>query len=223
MVGSDLIAHSGGLHLEYSDDGTLSSVLFGPASVANLVCGVTTPAASTSDRELFLKHVDVHENVTSGNVTLTTDDGSVRWIADEKRWEVTWQWSSGAVPTTTISSGVGAYSRSKLSAEEEKHFCSEVESWIANGWLIKHDPSVHGEPAAVLPLLALSQPHKSSMSMCPVLDYRALNELIKCNTGTESPVYEDTVRQCTSVKYIAGPAAWKNGDRSRFPGNRLNF
>ena len=27
----------------------------------------------------------------------------------------------------------------------------------------------------------------------------------------------------TSVKHIAGPAAWKNGDRGRFPGNRLNF
>ena len=194
MVGSDLIAHCGGLHLEYSDDGTLSSVLFGPAAVANPVCGVTTPATSTSNRELFLKHVDVHEDATSGNVTLTTDDGSVRWIADEKRWEVTWQWSSGAVPTTTISSGVGSYSRSKLSAEE-KHFCSEVESWIANGWLIKHDPSVHGEPSAVLLLLAVSQPHKSSTPVRPVLDYCALNELIKCNPGTELPVCEDTVQQ----------------------------
>ena len=90
---------------------------------------------------------------------------------------------------------MGVYSRSKLSAEEEKHFCSEVESWIANGWLIKHDPSAHGEPAAVLPLLAVSQPHKSSTPVRPVLDYRALNELIKCNPGTESPVCEDTVRK----------------------------
>ena len=87
LVGSDLITRCGGLHLEYSDNGTLSSVLFGPAAVANPVCGVTTPVASTSDREQFLKHVDVHEDVTSGNVTLTTDDGSVRWIADEKRME----------------------------------------------------------------------------------------------------------------------------------------
>ena len=69
LVGSDPIAHCGGLHLEYSDDGTLSSVLFGPAAVANPVCGVTTPAASTSDRELFLKYVDVHEDATTGNVT----------------------------------------------------------------------------------------------------------------------------------------------------------
>ena len=74
------------MHLEYSNNGTLSSVLFGPAAVANPVCGVTTPVASTSDRELFLKYVDVHEDATSGNVTLT-DDGSVRWIADEKRME----------------------------------------------------------------------------------------------------------------------------------------
>ena len=87
LVGSDLITHCGGLHLEYSDNGSLSSVLFGPAAVANPVCGVTTPAASTSDREQFLKHVDVHEDATTGNVTLATDDGSVRWIADEKRIE----------------------------------------------------------------------------------------------------------------------------------------
>ena len=41
----------------------------------------------------------------------------------------------------------------------------------------------------------MSQPHKSSTPVRPVLDYRALNELIKCNPGTESPVCEDTVRQ----------------------------
>ena len=87
LVGSDLITRCGGLHLEYSDKGNLSSVLFGPATVANPVCGVTTPAASTADREQFLKHVDVHEDATTGNVTLATDDGSVRWIADEKRME----------------------------------------------------------------------------------------------------------------------------------------
>ena len=92
-------------------------------------------------------------------------------------------------------SSVGAYSRSKLSTEEEKHFCSEDESWIANGWLIKHDPSVHGEQAAVLLLLAVLHPHKSSTPVRPVLDYRALNELIKCKPETESPVCEDTVRQ----------------------------
>ena len=108
---------------------------------------------------------------------------------------MTWQWSPGVAPATTIGSGVGAYSLSKLSAKEEKHFCSEVESWIANGWLIKHDPSVHGEPAAVLPLLAVSQPHKSSTLVRPVLDYRALKALIKYNPGTESPFCEDTVRQ----------------------------
>ena len=89
LVGSDLTAHCGGLHLEYSDDGTLLPVLFGHAAVASPVCGVTTPAASTSDWELFLKQVDVHEDATSGNVTLATDidDGSVRWIADKKRKE----------------------------------------------------------------------------------------------------------------------------------------
>ena len=196
LVGSDLIAHCAGLHLEYSDNGTLSSVLFGPSAVVNPVCGVTTPAASTSDREQFLKHVDVHEDATAGNVMLATDDGSVCWIADDKRWEVTWQWSSGVAPATTIDSGVCVYLCSKFSAEEEeKHFCSEVESWIAKGWLIKHDQSVHGEPAAVLPLLAVSQPHTLSTPVRPVLDYRALNELIKYNPGTESPVCEDTVRQ----------------------------
>ena len=78
LVGSDLIACCGGSHLEYSDDGTLSSVLFGPAVVAIPVCGVTTPVASSSDSELFLKHVDVHQDTTTGNVTLATGDGSVR-------------------------------------------------------------------------------------------------------------------------------------------------
>ena len=59
-----------------------------------------------------------------------------------------------------------------------ENFCSEAESWIASGWLIKHDMSVHGEPAAVLQLLAVLQPHRSSTPVRSVLDYRALNELI---------------------------------------------
>ena len=43
-----------------------------------------------------------------------------------------------------LGSGIAAYSREKLTPEQDALFCAEVEKWIENEWLIPHDPMVHG-------------------------------------------------------------------------------
>ena len=53
---------------------------------------------------------------------------------------------------------------------------------------MEHDVSVHGEVACVLPLLAVSQPHKESTPVRPCLDDRFLNKAIKSLPGNDVPV-----------------------------------
>ena len=94
------------------------------------------------------------------DVILQSRDGEVRWKAEKREWELSWQWNYGVTPASTLGSGIGAYSREKLTPEQDALFCAEVEKWIENKWLILHDSMVHGEPAAVLPLLPQVQDHK---------------------------------------------------------------
>ena len=43
-----------------------------------------------------------------------------------------------------LGSGVGQYSSTKLSPEQKVKFCSEVNAWIDNGWLVSYDAARHG-------------------------------------------------------------------------------
>ena len=71
----------------------------------------------------------------SGDVTLRTNDGKVRWLAAKGCWEVTWKWLDEEKPRK-VGHGVGEYSRKKLIEQQETLFCSEVDSWISKGWLV---------------------------------------------------------------------------------------
>ena len=76
-----------------------------------------------------------------------------------------------------------------MTAEEETQFFSAVEEWIERGWLVKHAADTHGRPICVLSLIAVSQPHKTSTPVRPVLDYRHLYKLLVSHPGTKLPVY----------------------------------
>ncbi|XP_065195653.1 uncharacterized protein LOC135827058 [Sycon ciliatum] len=136
-------------------------------------------------------HVETHGN----DVILKVDDGEMRWMSAEKRWEVKWVWKSGEEPNGRVGPGISEYPRKKITAAEETQFCSAVDEWIERGWLVKHDAETHGRPACVLPLMAVSQPHKTSTPVRPVLDYRHLNKLLVSHPGTKSPVCAETLRQ----------------------------
>ena len=70
-----------------------------------------------------------------------------------------------------------------------------MDGWISNVWLLEDNPEVHGQPACVLPLMAAVQEHQASTPVRPVLEYRNLSQLLRCNPGAESPVCEDTLRR----------------------------
>ena len=58
----------------------------------------------------------------------------------------------------------------------------ELESWIANGWLIPYSEEQLGPPKGLIPLMAVVQPTKDKVR--PVMDYRELNKYVDAFTGT---------------------------------------
>ena len=94
-----------------------------------------------------------------------------------------------------IESGPGEYSRSRLTPHQEGLFQAEVEKWIESGWLVPHNPEVHRQPAAVLPLIAQVQEHKATTPVRPVLDYRLLNKHLISTPGRDAVVCEETLRK----------------------------
>ena len=191
LVGVDVVNKAGGVHLQY-EAGTLVGVSFGKqkSESAPVVAAASAYGVASSDK--LSRHVTVQES--DGNVTLDMDDVEVQWLSDKGYWQVRWKWSDGKEPTRCVGSGIGQYPRSKLTDEQEALFQKEVEGWMSNGWLVKHDSEVHGEPGAVLPLLAVVQEHKASTPVRPCLDYRAINNLILSSPGADSPACGEKIR-----------------------------
>ena len=193
LIGIDFVSACGGLHVEY-DESQLARVVFGRCPTPGCEGKPEVVAGAATSANKLSRHVQVSEDQQSGNVTLRTNDGEVRWLAAKGCWEVAWKWLDEEKPRK-VGHGVGEYSRKKLTEQQETLFCSEVDSWISKGWLVPHDIEVHGEPAAILPLLAVAQEHKATTPVRRCLDYRALNACLQSNPGAESPVCQDKIRQ----------------------------
>ena len=110
-------------------------------------------------------------------------------------WEVAWTWTSGEPPSGHTGSGVGEYSRKKLSDGQEAQFKEEIALWMKNGWLVPYDGKKHGPIGAVLPLIAVCQAHKPTTPVRPCLDYRTLNEHIVSYPGAEAPACGEKLRE----------------------------
>ena len=201
LIGVNSIATLGGVHMQY-DAGELVGVVFGTVSAAcPLVLASSTPDEHPSRPESEARavaedfhHADV-EKLSNGDVVLRASDMILRWSTADKAWEVQWQWADKTEPTTCIRSGLGEYPRSKRSKEQEQLFGDEVEKWLGNGWLVKHDVEKHGEPRCVLPLFAATQEHKASTPVRPCLDYRLLNQKLTSHPGTDAPACGETLRR----------------------------
>ena len=98
-------------------------------------------------------------------------------------------------PSQPIGSGIGEYARRNLTPEQEDLFHKEVKGWIEKGWMVEHDASIHGEAAAVLPLIAQVQEHKVTTPVRPCLDYRNLNDCIVSYPGLDAPDVGDKLRK----------------------------
>ena len=141
LIGSDFVASCGGLHLEYSDDGSLVGVTFGRAAMMDVDAEV---AASTVESALPESECDVEQKLSphiavehdGGYVILSVDDSQVCWCGSEGHWVARWRWADGNAPVGNIGPGVAEYSRSRLSAEQEVKFSAAVDEWAENGWVV---------------------------------------------------------------------------------------
>eukprot|EP00117_Sycon_ciliatum_P011312 scpid18689/ scgid1770/ Gag-Pol polyprotein; Matrix protein p10; p20; Capsid protein p25; Nucleocapsid protein p14; Protease p15; Reverse transcriptase/ribonuclease H p90; Integrase p46 len=199
LLGNDLVARCGGVSVSYDDDGSMSRVVFGeqlPAAAAAAGPVTSTDAAIADTASKLSRHVSVSQD--GDDVVLSVDDGEARWVPSKQCWVMSWRWKEDTAPVSTIGSGITEYGRKHLSPQQEEKFTAAVDEWVANGWLIEHNPEVHGKPACVLPLMAVEQEHKLSTPVRPVLDYRHLNRQLVSHPGNDSPVCAESLRSWRS-------------------------
>jgi hypothetical protein len=104
-------------------------------------------------------------------------------------WVVKWHWKhpvnppSAAVPPHNI-----------VKSEDEALCDAELEEWLKEGILIKHDPSVYGDVKRFLPIIAVRQRKGDTVKVRPVLDYRNLNAMIESHPGDATPACGATLR-----------------------------
>ena len=95
---------------------------------------------------------------------------------DGESWEVRYFWTESGAPE--LRNNVSEYAHD-MDTEKRQEYEAEVERWIDEGILI----SWRGEVEGVIPLMAVEQPTKNKIR--PVLDFRELNESVKCHTGDD--------------------------------------
>jgi len=156
LLGTELVSALGGVNLGY-DDGRLTQVVFGGQQQS------ATSVVGTTPSEEVPQHPYPHVKASTsddGQVTLSTDDGSVHWDPKKGYWELSWRWLDEE-PTKPIGPGLGEYSRKKLSEDQEALFQSELELWKERGWLSPYSTDKHGEPMCVLSLIAQAQLYRT--------------------------------------------------------------
>ena len=188
LIGSDIVAQVGGVSIGYDGPGgALSSVTFGPVNKPQVAA-----ASVQSPGKKLSRHISVAES--SNGVELSMTDIKATWNAVDGHWQAEWTWKDGIPPTSPLGSGIGEYPRTKLTDQEESLFENEVQTWLENEWLVPYDAESFGDALCVLPLIAVSQPHKSSTPVRPCLDYRQLNEHLVSHPGYENSSCDETIR-----------------------------
>ena len=168
---------------------------------------VATGRTSEPPKQQLSQHISVERD--SNSVTLSSTDFGVRWDDGQKSWTVGWVWQGGVEPTHMPGSGVAEYSRKKLSAEQERQYQQEVQSWINNGWRVPHELSCHGRPGATLPFMAARQGHKPSTPVRPCLDYRRLHESILSHPGADAPACNQKIQEWTCLGVLGIKKAYR--------------
>jgi len=106
------------------------------------------------------------------------------------RWCVRWNWRQNLEP------GSDCKIPYNIIDEQDKSPCdAEINDWINEGILVRHDVSFHGKIKRYLPIIAVRQQKGDTVKVRPVLDYRSLNESIESHTAEATPTCADTLRQ----------------------------
>ena len=68
-------------------------------------------------------------------------------------------------------------------------FTQELQTWVDEGWLIPYREELFGKARALIPLMAVDQPHKGKVR--PVLDFRELNSYIPVHAASADVCAEE--------------------------------
>ena len=93
-------------------------------------------------------------------------------LGADGRWVVRWKWADGK-PPAELRNETAQY---RVPATARVAFDDELQEWVDQGWLVPYDEGEFGPVRALIPLMAVEQPHKGKVR--PVLDFRQLNEYI---------------------------------------------
>ncbi|XP_076056355.1 uncharacterized protein LOC143034304 [Oratosquilla oratoria] len=117
----------------------------------------------------------------------TIEDEDFRTEFDGRKWEVEWYPKESS---PVLKNKVDCYTWTLREGVRED-FDLEVERWIEEGILSPWEEPVEG---GILPLMAVVQPTKRKVR--PVLDFRELNQFVKCHTGDDFvDVCSETLRR----------------------------
>ena len=112
------------------------------------------------------------------------------------RWTISWKWSK----EWNESMMKGCRVRKNLVDDNNiSGFDTEIEQWISEGILIKHDVEEHGEIRNAIPMIAVRQVKGNIEKVRPVLDFRHLNKYIESHPGGAIPLCTDRLREWRQV------------------------
>lgn len=152
LIGMDIISYLGGVYIckegvNFLTDGMSSAVL----KQDKVVCAVGGDVCR--------------------NLKIVDQDFSVDF--DGESWNAKWKWKEGGLEPN-LTNKVSNY---RIPEDIKDKFDTEIEEWIANGWLKKY----HGSVSGIIPLMAVNQVNKGKVR--PVLDYRELNQYVSAHTA----------------------------------------
>ena len=142
--------------------------------------------------------------ITSGkSLTLKEDGYELTFDPVQRKWSLQWIWKDKPPDPIDPKRTVGEY-QVNTSDTQRQLYLKELQQWMDNGWLVKHEHAKHGPICHILPLMPRVQEHKKSTPVRPVLDYRRLNSLIAGTPGADALACDETLRK------------WRKfGDRAR--------
>lgn len=121
---------------------------------------------------------------------LQVDDVDFSAWFDGDRWTIKWVWKDNSEGEQKLSSYDGY-----VQDDYRDAFDCEIQQWITDGVLIRHDYERHGPVKRYLPMLAVRQMKSGVTKVRPVMDYRDLNQQIESHPGGATPACADRLRE----------------------------
>ena len=139
---------------------------FGP----KIACGSTSAEFDASTTELCVKESDFEATF------------------NENSWTVSWIWKD-APPPKNISRP-----NYKINEEDEELFDEEMSAWIDENILVPWEEQ-YGQIRNVIPLMGVRQQKGDKVKVRPVLDFRYLNDYVKSEPASATPLCRERLRQ----------------------------